>query len=260
MISLLEQKKGSSVQLCTRKKDGKQVVAKIYTKKEMITRDIVRLLNEGTIMTLLRGVKGQAQLISYVEDDGYYFIVVDYYPCGDMLHFFDANDIIPVEVALLICKKIAYALHEFHSFGYAHRDIKLENVFLDADLNPYLGDFGYACPNQRTRHPESIGSPAYAAPEILRRQTEEIDLQTTDLFSLGVLFYSFLCGRHPQPGDTDRERLRRDNFIPITKNDNVPSGMKKLIEGLLIINPKERITWSSILREEHYLLDPIVYF
>lgn len=226
----------------------------------MTMRDTVRLQNEGTIMTLLIGVKGQAQMINYVEDGDYYFLVVDYYPMGDMLHFFETYDVIPVEVSLIICKKIAHALHEFHSYGYAHRDIKLENVFLDANLNPYLGDFGYACPNRLTRNPESLGSRAYAAPEILTRQTEEVDLQTTDLFSLGVLFYSFFCGRHPQPGQSDEAMIRRDNFRPITDKDNVPSGMKKLIEGLLIMDPKQRISWDSILREEHYLPDPIIYF
>lgn len=260
VIKVLEEKHGTLVQLCQQRIDLELVVAKIYTKSHMRMKDIVRLQHEGTVMTMLKGVPGQVQLRHYVEDKEYFYLVMDYYERGDLLHF-KHNYLVSTELSLVICKKLAHALHVFHQHGYAHRDIKLENVFLDKHFTPYLGDFGYSCVNKITKTPESLGSPAYVAPEVILGSNQvDVDLQKTDLFSLGVLFYSFMCGRHPYPGNSKRQMIRRDTYIPITIDDNIPRGMVNLIEGLLTINPNDRITWDSILLEKNFLPDSFFVF
>jgi serine/threonine-protein kinase SIK2 len=261
MMDILEEKYESVVYLCKRISDGALVVAKIYNKERMKLVNIIRLQNEGTIATLMEGAEGQIQKINYVEEKGYIFLVIKYYSGGDLLKYLKSNDgKVSIAQKLVFARDIARALNVFHMMGYAHRDIKLENIFLDEDLTPKLGDYGYSCPTKLTYRPEPVGSSAYAAPEVIHRKSgsEPIDLQVTDLFSLGVLFYIMFCMRLPFGGETQSEMLQRKHMKPMTKIDRVPIGMHMLIMGLLKMDPGLRPSWDQILAPQNYLEDPFV--
>lgn len=96
-----------------------------------------------------------------------------------------------------------------HSYGIAHRDIKLENILLveDSDDSPIkLVDFGLSKmlgPSETASDP--YGTLAYVAPEVLMQKPYRFK---GDVWSLGIIIYVMLSGMLPFDADTNRETAR----------------------------------------------------
>ncbi|WP_406379065.1 serine/threonine-protein kinase [Streptomyces sp. NBC_01618] len=89
------------------------------------------------------------------------------------------------------------ALRAAHASGIVHRDVKPANVLLRADGSPVLTDFGIAAIRESTSLTATgsiIGSPDYMAPERIRG---EEGAPSSDLWSLGMMLYIAVEGRHP---------------------------------------------------------------
>jgi serine/threonine protein kinase len=107
------------------------------------------------------------------------------------------------EVVRFTCR-IAAAMQAAHDAGVVHRDLKPANIMVKDDGEPVVMDFGLAW-----RHVEhdprltpsgiAVGTPAYAAPEQIDSQRQEVG-PTCDIYSLGVIFYEMLAGRLPFQG------------------------------------------------------------
>jgi MAP/microtubule affinity-regulating kinase len=92
-----------------------------------------------------------------------------------------------------------------HSRCVTHRDIKLENILLDAKCKTIkLIDFGFSTciPNEK-KIKLFCGTPSYMAPEIVKK--EEYSGPPSDIWAMGVLLYALLCGRFPFKGQSDKE-------------------------------------------------------
>lgn len=96
------------------------------------------------------------------------------------------------EVAGKIFVQLYSAVKYLHLKNIAHRDIKAENVLLDAQMNPKLIDFGLAREyNAFNPMMETFcGSPSYVAPEIIKKQ--KYVGEKVDVWSLGVTLYVML--------------------------------------------------------------------
>src|SRR5262249_28754708 len=111
------------------------------------------------------------------------------------------------EAVLWIGARLADALAHAHDRGILHRDIKPANVLLTDDGQPMLLDFNLAADAARAG-PRVGGTPAYMAPEQLRQVCGEaagVDARS-DLFSLGVVLFEMLTGRHPFPLPNESNR------------------------------------------------------
>lgn len=108
--------------------------------------------------------------------------------------------------------QIASGVAAAHAAGVIHRDLKPSNIMVDADGVPRVLDFGLARPigdrPDATHTHEFAGTPAYAAPEQFAGDGSAIGT-ATDVYSLGVLLYSALTGRHPYPRDGSLADLAR---------------------------------------------------
>ena len=93
------------------------------------------------------------------------------------------------------------AIHECHSLGFAHRDIKLENVLLDKNFNSKLADFTFCTPVEGSKglnySDTYLGTEGYMAPEIINNSYYGISV---DIWALGVLFYFMLFAEYPFKG------------------------------------------------------------
>jgi len=89
-----------------------------------------------------------------------------------------------------------YGLAHCHCRSVLHRDIKLDNILLDADGEIKICDFGVSRVIQKDQNiTEQCGTPAYIAPEII--SDGGYSGFSADIWSLGVLLYAMLCGTVP---------------------------------------------------------------
>ena len=113
------------------------------------------------------------------------------------------------KVGLLVM--LARALHYAHQRGVLHRDIKPANVMILKDRLPKITDFGIARIMQTTgtnlmvAESGVLGTPLYMSPEQIRGEVLD---QRSDIFSLGVLAYEWLCFQKPFQGADQEERFK----------------------------------------------------
>ncbi|TXT15968.1 hypothetical protein VHUM_00471 [Vanrija humicola] len=142
--------------------------------------------------------------------------------------------------------ELCAAVGFLHRQGVVHRDLKLENVLLDGELRVKLGDLGFAREFQRGRLMETFcGTTGYASPEMLAgKKYQGVE---TDVWSLGIILYTLLCGG--LPFDDDDERVMKD-LIERGEYDEpewLSEDARSLIRGMLRLNPTERLSMDGIL-------------
>ena len=127
------------------------------------------------------------------------YIVMEYVEGGQTLKPFCRSDnLLPLERVVEIGFKCARALDYAHRQGVIHRDIKPTNILVRQDLDVKLADFSIAQLSKmgttETLPLGLVGSPRYMSPEQI---SEEFITGQTDIFSLGVVLFELLTGRHP---------------------------------------------------------------
>ncbi len=109
-------------------------------------------------------------------------------------------------------QQIASALGHAHDLGVLHRDIKPDNIIVDAGWAAQLVDFGVSKPMDMTdreaitRHGLAIGTPHYMAPEQFQRALGEAGPRG-DIYSLGAVLYHVISGNPPFDAPTGHEVL-----------------------------------------------------
>ncbi|WP_179893361.1 MULTISPECIES: serine/threonine-protein kinase [unclassified Streptomyces] len=129
-------------------------------------------------------------------EDGYPWIVMELVAGSSLHDRLAAGPMEPAEAAEL-GRGILSALRAAHTSGIQHRDVKPANVLLRADGRPVLTDFGIAAIRESTSLTMTgalIGSPDYIAPERIRGTEGD---PSSDLWSLGMMLYVAVEGRHP---------------------------------------------------------------
>lgn len=133
-------------------------------------------------------------------ETGYYFLVMDYMPGGDVAQRLRKLGQFSIDEAVRIVAQVANALVEAHAHGVVHRDIKPGNIMFDADGTPKLADLGVAKFSDRgqtmlTSADVMIGTPAYMAPEQIT-DSHGVDARA-DIYALGMVFFEMLAGKRP---------------------------------------------------------------
>ena len=127
------------------------------------------------------------------------FIVMEYIRGRTLLDFLKQEKL-PCTRAAKMLADIADAVAHADQHGFVHRDIKPQNILLDADDHPHVADFGLALSSRdRDVSFEVAGTTHYMAPEQVRGENHRIDGRT-DVWALGVTLYLMLPGRPPLPG------------------------------------------------------------
>ncbi len=127
------------------------------------------------------------------------YLVMDYVPNGTLRTSYPVGTRLPVEQIIHYVKQIAAALDYAHEQYVIHRDVKPENLLLNARNEVVLSDFGIAVV-QRTLSSLSeyhmAGTPLYMAPEQILGKP----CAASDQYALGVMVYEWLCGEPPFRG------------------------------------------------------------
>ena len=156
---------------------------------------------------------------------------------------------IPADDAARVIVEIAKAVSFAHESGVLHRDLKPENVMIDRQGNVVVMDFGLAraADDPRlTRTGHVVGSPLYMSPE--QGRGENVD-QRSDIFSIGLIYFFLLTGRHFFHGETISSVVEKQKRLPIPQTIDaagLPSGAGGILKGMLQRDPHIR---TGTLRE-----------
>jgi TolB-like protein/Tfp pilus assembly protein PilF len=164
---------------------------------------------------------------------------------------------LPLEGALQIAREVADALGYAHSRGVVHRDVKPENILLEAG-HAVVTDFGIARAldvargERLTQTGMSVGTPAYMSPEQVSGDAE-VDGRA-DLYALGCVLYEMLAGQPPFTGATVEsvvyQHLVAEARAVSQVRPGIPAAVSRALARLLAKTPADRPTTAAELLEE----------
>lgn len=179
-------------------------------------------------------------------DTSYLYIILEYCSDGDLFEKINGCLLTPNE-ALNIIYNISTLVKHVHRMGIIHGDLKLENILLDG-LCMRLCDFGYSvfadCPNTSCY----LYTNPYTAPEQLRYK---YFTYSSDVWSLGIILYILIFDKYPFGYIDDDELTPYEMYNLIMNNkigipDNAPKHIKKILNGMLQIDPLKRYTLDKV--------------
>ncbi len=157
-------------------------------------------------------------------------------------------------MTLSVVKQTLDALEHANSKGITHRDIKPHNIMLKKDGTVVLTDFGIAsfAGEENKDKENAIGTALYISPE--QAQGKKTDCRS-DIYSLGVVMYEMLTGKHPFTGESAEEiaskHINTPPEPPHVHVPTIPTGLEQIILRAMGKNPEDR--FSTPLEMKKYL-------
>ncbi|NPA42088.1 MAG: serine/threonine protein kinase [Aquificae bacterium] len=198
------------------------------------------LLNHPNIISL--------QSYLYKKDKGELYVLYELMDVGDLKEYVLSKGGLSEKEALKVLWNVTNGLAFLHSRGYIHSDIKPENVFGKKVLKSIvwkLGDFGLLKIRGSVSVLDVKGTLGYIAPEVFRGEIH----RSSDIFSLGCLFYFTLFQQDPFHSEDRKEKLKRNKEGLYTPPSGVSSKVKKLIEKMLEKDYTKRFRTAQELKE-----------
>ncbi|XP_033220169.1 MAP/microtubule affinity-regulating kinase 4-like isoform X3 [Belonocnema kinseyi] len=223
-----------------------EVAIKIIDKTQLDPTNLEKVYREVEIMKQLEHPH-IVKLYQVMETKNMIYMVCEYASRGEIFDYIARYGRMGEPRARSTFAQILSAVEYCHSTGVAHRDLKAENLLLDAQMNVKIADFGFSnrfTPGERLS--TWCGSPPYAAPEVFRGK--HYAGPEIDVWSLGVVLYVLVCGALPFDGSTLqslRDRVLSGRFrIPYFMSTDCES----LIRKMLVLEPSKRYTIPQIKR------------
>lgn len=155
-----------------------------------------------------------------------------------------------------VIQSILSGIQYLHSNNIVHRDLKPENIMMvsTGSTDIKITDFGLSrIVDEKGEMSTLCGTPQYMAPEILLRMKYS---SKADVWSIGVIAYVILSGRHPFNGPKINDILKKIQAGPLDFSHPVWAGVsplaKDLIQCILVVDPERRPSVDEVLRHKWF--------
>lgn len=224
-----------------------------------------RIIEEISYQTQVKSHPNIIQLYCYYIKNDNAYIFMEYAENGDLLHLLRTIKTQKIDelYAKVIFMQLLTAVNHCHQNNIFHRDIKLENILLNNTIVK-LADFGYSCQLDNIQYGVIVGTPAYLAPEIIKRV--KYDGIKADVWACGVVLYILVCGRYPfeytvpeNPNIIDIHSYSELFAKILNGKYNIPNyispELKDLLQRIFTLDPDKRISISEIWESKWMNID-----
>lgn len=180
------------------------------------------------------------------------FLALEYYPTS-LQEWLNSRKHVPLKRALKLIYGVMAGLEFSHSRNVLHRDVKPANIFLGAQGQAKLGDFGTSTyDNSSDKIGDSrVGTAYYMAPEMF--QHSQASLQS-DIYSLGVLSYELLSGERPFTGSS-QDAIMTAHLTSFPRSlqhhrNDVSDALAQVISKAMARDPNKRYQDMRQFRED----------
>jgi serine/threonine protein kinase len=193
-------------------RNGRTVALKtLHSRPNELRKDEERFIREGRVCTALPAHPCLVGVYETGVIDGRRYLAMERI-VGESLMEWRLIPSVTQRDQILLIRDVARAVHVAHEHGVVHRDLKPQNILVDAERRPHVTDFGLAKWLGRdaaalTIEGMVVGSPTYMSPE-QAQGLKTVD-RRADVYALGIMLFEALAGQAPFLGDRPLEVLRK---------------------------------------------------
>jgi serine/threonine protein kinase len=173
------------------------------------------------------------------------YMVFDFFNGGELFHYLSTGGRFAADRAQFYAAEIASGLGHLHSLGIIYRDLKPENLILDAEGHIRITDFGLS--KEGVEGDKDVGSfcgtPEYLAPEVLKREPYG---KIVDWWSYGTLVYEMIHGLPPYYNRNREKMYRSILHDPLQFPDHMSRDCRDFLGGLLDRKPTQRLGYNGV--------------
>ena len=192
--------------------------------------------------------------------DNHTYVVLEMCSNGNLTDMVKARSCLSLPEVRRFMIQICGGVRYMHKRSVIHRDLKMGNIFLDAQMNIQIGDFGLAAvmADEQDRRTTLCGTPNYIAPEILSKSGTRGHDNKVDTWAIGVICYAMLMGTPPFQSKTQQEIYAKLKTLEyewkIDSKNYIPQQAKDFVASCLNLVSAERPEMDDLVEHEFFTM------